>query len=106
MRIRTVGMGVLLALMAMGTHARVRVWSSELAVWTEAARVSPHKPRPFVNLGREYALIGDAERARRAYTHAERLADAPGRSWIERDATHAVVARNLTLLEQPWPASF
>ena len=97
----------LLALVAVGTvlvltaAARVHVWGDEHRLWREAVRVSPTKPRPWINLGREYALIGADALAAAAYRTAANVASAPGRSPIERAEAQAVAARNVAALEGP-----
>jgi hypothetical protein len=65
---------VSLAVMAVLTAARVHVWSSERRLWTEAAQHSPLKPRPWINLAREYALDGQDALAVGLFYHAETLA--------------------------------
>lgn len=49
----------LAAALVPATYLRNEVWASELALWSDAARKSPHKARPLNNLG---AALTDAGR--------------------------------------------
>lgn len=49
---RTVVAGAALSLLlAAATSSRNRVWASDITLWTDAARKSPAKSRPYLNLG-------------------------------------------------------
>jgi tetratricopeptide (TPR) repeat protein len=57
------------ALVALGTATAIRnqVWRSALALWTDASRKAPQKPRIWVNLGTAYHFAGRFEEAVVAY---------------------------------------
>lgn len=80
------------------TTARARVWASPRTLWIEAVRVAPEKPRPWINLGREYALDGDDLLAIWAYQEARRLARLPGRSRHEQVYGIGYAGANLALV--------
>lgn len=40
--------------LATATHARHRVWRSEISIWKDVLAKSPQKPRPWFNLGTAY----------------------------------------------------
>lgn len=63
--------------LGMGTHARTQVWRSNLTLWTDAARKSPNKPRPFINLGLAQEEIGDLDAALRSHSTSLSLAFQP-----------------------------
>lgn len=82
------------------THQYVRVWQSDLTLWTHAARVAPLKPRPYVNLGVALILAGQFGAARAAFEHAEAVAQLPHVPvWDRQDAQRAAAA-NLRALER------
>ena len=87
----------LILLMGMHTHRRAHVWTSEQVLWAEAVSVNPEKPRPWVNLGRQYALDGADRLAREAYEHARHLAHAGGRPKAERLYGEAYAGANLAI---------
>jgi len=69
-RLLTAAVGATLAVYAVGTHARNRVWQDPLALWQDASVKSPGKWRAHNNLGYEYSqrkkfveAIGAFERA-------------------------------------------
>jgi Flp pilus assembly protein TadD len=65
---RVVSVCVAVALLwGVTTATRIGVWGNELTIWQEAVRVSPHKPRPWVNLGRMLAQTGRPDAAAAAY---------------------------------------
>ena len=55
------------------TALRNHDYSSEIRLWEQTARVSPHKPRVFNNLGFAYGAAGCLEQAEAAYREALRL---------------------------------
>lgn len=65
------------------TTARVRVWGDEQRLWTEAVAHSPSKPRPLMNLARQYALHGSDRLAMLAYQRAVGLTEGAEREAIE-----------------------
>lgn len=90
-----VAVGVALAI---STASRVHVWTDEQRLWADAAEKAPRKPRPWVNLGKQYQLAGDTTRAKRAYETAIALASDPSRGRDERVAGRAIAEANLALL--------
>ena len=79
------------------TSAQVTVWGDEVLLWQQATRVSPAKPRPWVNLGVALHRVGETARAREAYRQAVRVAaDRP--AWEAR-VTRGVSLMNLGLTE-------
>jgi hypothetical protein len=66
-------MAAILVVLACFTISRNPVYRSEIALWEDTARKSPHKPRAFNNLGYAYALAGRNEEAEKAYRQALRL---------------------------------
>lgn len=77
----------MLALLAIGTHRRNDDYRSELALWQATVRVSPHKARPWLNLGYARQQVGDRDGAIAAYRCA-----------LERDPAYAQAAINLGAL--------
>ena len=55
------------------TISRNPVYRSEIALWEDTTRKSPHKPRAFNNLGYAYFLAGRNEDAEKAYRRALQL---------------------------------
>jgi tetratricopeptide (TPR) repeat protein len=66
------------------TWQRVHVWQSEKALWAEALRASPLKPRPWINYGRTVELAGDLDGAERAYREAISLSFDPRRHPLQQ----------------------
>jgi tetratricopeptide (TPR) repeat protein len=61
---RTVLAGAVLAvLLGAATFARNRVWASDVSLWTDAARKSPEKSRPWLDLGTALREAGRPEAA-------------------------------------------
>lgn len=82
----------------MATRDRIALWGNERALWADAVAQAPGKPRPWVNLGRQYALDGALGLAEDAYRRGMRAADAPGRSLDERVFGYGIGAANVALL--------
>jgi tetratricopeptide (TPR) repeat protein len=61
---------LVLAGLGAATAARNRVWQSGLALWSDAARKAPGKPRIWVNLGTALHFAGRYEEAVRAFDRA------------------------------------
>jgi Flp pilus assembly protein TadD len=61
---------VLLVALASATAVRNRVWSTALALWTDASQKAPQKPRIWVNLGTAFHFAGEYEKAVTAYDRA------------------------------------
>ena len=87
--------GLVLSLL---TATRVQAWRGDLPLWAEAVRLSPAKPRPWVNLGKEYHLRGHHDLARWAYQTAIDLSGRAGRSRDEQVYGRAIAEANLALL--------
>lgn len=95
MRIARVLLGVAVgAAMALTVTSQVHRWQSERSVWMAAVQHAPHKPRPWINLGREYALEGNDALAADAYRTA--IAESVGRP--DGHLSIGIAAMNLTLL--------
>ncbi len=75
--------------LAVGTVLRNRDYRSEVALWTETARLSPGKARAFNNLGFALQQAGRPEEARAAYERALAL-----------DPEHIPARINLKLLDR------
>ena len=81
------------------TASRVHVWSgSDRGIWAEAVAHSPDKPRPWINLGRQYALDGADRLAAEAFTHALALSGQWSRVSERPMRGHDVARLNLALL--------
>ncbi len=63
----TVALCLLTGILGYLTIQRNRVWSSELLLWQDTYRKSPHKIRPLINLARAYSLEGDTDKAIKYY---------------------------------------
>jgi len=68
----TAAAALLLALAGL-TLARNEVYRSELALWEDTVRSSPHKARPYNNLGYACFLAGNLAQAEQAYLTAIKL---------------------------------
>lgn len=55
------------------TYKRNFVWQNETTLWSDAARKSPNKARPFYNLGNAYADDGNLQEAQKAFLRAYQL---------------------------------
>jgi tetratricopeptide (TPR) repeat protein len=72
-RARVVGVVAACAVLAgVGTATALRnqVWTSAVALWSDASAKSPQKPRTWVNLGTAFHFTGRYEEAVRAYDRA------------------------------------
>lgn len=87
------------AVLALISSARVDVWRDERAVWLEAVRMSPEKPRPWTNLGRQHALAGNLGAARIALERAVELSYVWTRPLDERRDGRRIALVNLGRLE-------
>ncbi len=67
------GMAVILLGLACLTISRNTVYRSEIALWEDTTRKSPHNPRALNNLGYAYFLAGRNEDAEKAYRQALNL---------------------------------
>lgn len=89
---------VVVVLWAAITAHRVMVWTDERALWADAARKAPEKPRPWINLGNQYLHLGADSLAAITYQHAKGLALASGRSRSERIVGGALADVNLGIV--------
>ena len=65
--------GLLILLLMTGTYWRNRVWSSEVELWTDCVKKSPHKDRPHNNLGNALFYQGKYQEATNQYNEALRI---------------------------------
>jgi len=70
-----VGIGVLVVVLMGASHQRAKVWSSEVALWREAAAVSPGSADAWFGLGDAHRFAKDCTAAIPAYTRALELAE-------------------------------
>jgi len=49
---------LVILLLSVGTYSRNRIWNDEIGFWTDCVNKSPHKARPYLNLGVAYFEIG------------------------------------------------
>lgn len=80
------------------TSARVQDWTDERRVWQAAVQHAPEKPRPWINLGRQYARDGADRLALEAYQRAIALSADPRRPQEDRRIARAIAEANLALL--------
>lgn len=90
------GAGLALAALAWLSLGQVRIWSSDLALWSDVHRLRPESPRAAINLAVEAIAVGDWPAAVRWLDEAEPLArvQAPfDRAWSldALEANRAVV---------------
>ena len=55
------------------TYSRNDIWGSSISLWSDAAKKSPNKFRPYNNLGEAYAAEGEDDRAIEEYKKAIEL---------------------------------
>lgn len=78
------------------TSSRIAVWGSEARLWDEAVRVTPTKPRAWINAGAQWQRAGEYGRAHHAYDLG--LALAATRPPDERRIAEGLAEVNLALL--------
>ncbi len=61
---------LLVGIMSVLTIERNTIWQSELSLWKDTYKKSPHKLRPLINLARAHSLLGDKEKAIKYYEQA------------------------------------
>jgi tetratricopeptide (TPR) repeat protein len=49
---------LVILLLSVGAYSRNRIWDDEIGLWTDCVNKSPHKARPYLNLGVAYFDIG------------------------------------------------
>ena len=84
--------------MVLTTAMRVPIWTDEQALWRDAVLKAPLKPRPWVNLGKQYHLRGQADLAEGAYQTAILVARQSERSRDEQTLGRGLAEANLALL--------
>lgn len=88
-----------MAACVIATRDRVALWAlGERALWADAVAHAPEKPRPWLNLGRQYAMDGQTALAVHAYRMAMTAATAASRAPDERVFGRGTAAVNLALL--------
>lgn len=85
-RARAVAAGALCVALGTSTLVRNTDYRSELALWEATVRASPHKSRPWNNLGWALQQAGDRHGARAAYARALELDPANFRARANLDA--------------------
>jgi tetratricopeptide (TPR) repeat protein len=63
-------LALLVAVLAVGTYQRNRVWESEISLWSDVIKKSPNKARPHFNLGAAYSKQNRSEEAVPFYKRA------------------------------------
>jgi tetratricopeptide (TPR) repeat protein len=71
---------VLCLAMALATIQRAPAWRDEASLWQDAVEAGPRVPEAHYNLGHQYHLAGQWERARACYEEATRLSPAYARA--------------------------
>ena len=84
--------------LAVVTGVRVQLWTDEKALWAAAVAHSPEKPRPWINLGQQYARQGAHGMAVGAFAWGSELSLRPGRTADERTRGWAIAETNLAIL--------
>lgn len=64
---------VIILLLSMGTYFRNEIWKDEVELWKDCLKKSPHKARPYVNLGFAYLQAGIYDRALQATQDALKI---------------------------------
>ncbi len=67
------GVASLILVLSLLTHARARVWDTEISLWSDVVAKSPRKLRPRFNLGLALQQAGRSEEAIAQYEEALRL---------------------------------
>lgn len=80
------------------TGRRVAIFSDERVLWTDAVQKAPTKPRPWVNLGVQYAREGHDGLAEYAFREAIAAAANPDRPTEEQYLGRILGAANLATL--------
>lgn len=84
--VRNVCVGALCVALGTATLVRNTDYASEFALWQATVRASPHKSRPWNNLGWALQQAGDRDGARAAYVRALELDSANFRARANLDA--------------------
>ncbi len=62
--IEVIACGLVVAALAVATYYRNEIWGSEMSLWRDAAKKSPYKDRPAINLATALAQQGRFEEAK------------------------------------------
>jgi len=60
---------VVIFLLLLGTYSRNKLWGDKIGLWTDCVKKSPHKGRPYVNLGFAYIESGPLKRLLKIYPY-------------------------------------
>lgn len=52
-----------ISLLSWGTYSRNNLWGNKISLWADCVKKSPHKGRPYVNLGFAYIESGQYDKA-------------------------------------------
>jgi len=64
---------LVILLLSVGTYSRNRTWDDEIGLWTDCINKSPHKARPYLNLGVAYFDMGAYDKSFEATQKAVQL---------------------------------
>jgi len=64
---------LVILLLSVGTYSRNRTWDDEIGLWTDCINKSPHKARPYLNLGVAYFDKGAYDKSFEATQKAVQL---------------------------------
>jgi Flp pilus assembly protein TadD len=82
-----------IALLTVATWQRNRIWRSEVSLWTDAARKSPAKGRPWYNLGTALIGAGEPEAALPPLQQALKLDPENAEAWHNLGRTYLMLAQ-------------
>jgi tetratricopeptide (TPR) repeat protein len=82
-----------IALLTVATWQRNRIWRSEVSLWTDAARKSPAKGRPWYNLGTALIGAGEPEAALPPLQQAVKLDPENAEAWHNLGRTYLMLAQ-------------
>lgn len=54
---------VIILILSLGSYSRNKLWSNPKDLWTDCLKKSPHKSRPYTNLGLAYSDLGEYDEA-------------------------------------------
>jgi tetratricopeptide (TPR) repeat protein len=77
------------SLLSWGTYSRNNLWGNKISLWTDCVKKSPHKGRPYTNLGFAYIESGQYDKALEAT-----------RKGIDLDPKFAGAYYNLSIIYQ------
>ena len=99
----------IITLLALASFQRNKVWKNEITLWEDTVRGSPHKSRPYNNLGLAYAKQGDLVHALADYNmaielnpeHAEAYCNRGSIYEKEGNMAHALLDYNMAIAINP-----